>query len=45
VSALGEREMPMTNQLAKELEIRLTAVEKRLQGLIGAVGKLSENFR
>ena len=36
--------MPMTNQLAKELEIRLTAVEKQLKELVGAIEKLSENF-
>ncbi len=36
--------MAMTNQLAKELEIRLTAVEKQLKELVGAIEKLAENF-
>lgn len=36
--------MPVTNQLAKELEIRLTAVEKQLGELVGAIEKLSEKF-
>ncbi len=31
------RETPMTGRLAKELEIRLTAVEKQLKEMAGAI--------